>query len=53
MRPVVHVKDVCGISGIDAPKNILSGKAFNVGIKDGNYTVKELAEAAQRADQVN
>ena len=50
-RPVVHVKDVCKafISGIDAPKNILSGKAFNVGIKDGNYTVKELAEAAQRA----
>jgi nucleoside-diphosphate-sugar epimerase len=50
-RPVVHVKDVSKafILGIDAPKNLLSGKAFNVGIQGGNYTIRELAEAAQRA----
>lgn len=50
-RPVVHVKDVCSalISGVEAPKKIISGKAFNVGIKNGNYTVKQLAEAAQKA----
>ncbi len=49
-RPVIHVKDLCKafISGIEAPKKIVSGQSFNVGIKDGNYTVKELAEAAQR-----
>ncbi len=50
-RPVVHVRDVCSafISGLEAPLNLVSGQAFNVGIKDGNYTVRDLAEAAQRA----
>jgi len=50
-RPVVHIKDVCSafIAGIEAPKNLISGKAFNVGINNGNFTVKQLAEAAQKA----
>ncbi len=50
-RPVVHVKDVCAafISGLKAPASLISGRAFNVGIKDGNYTVRDLAEAAQRS----
>jgi nucleoside-diphosphate-sugar epimerase len=49
-RPVIHIKDLCNafISGIEAPKHLVSGQSFNVGIKDGNYTVKELAESAQR-----
>ena len=50
-RPVIHVKDLCNafISGIEAPKKeLVSGQSFNVGIKNGNYTVKDLAEAAQR-----
>ncbi len=49
-RPVIHVKDLCNafISGIEAPKELVSGQSFNVGIKDGNFTVKDLAEAAQR-----
>jgi nucleoside-diphosphate-sugar epimerase len=49
-RPVIHVKDLCNafISGIEAPRELVSGQSFNVGIKKGNYTVKELAEAAQR-----
>ncbi len=49
-RPVVHVKDVCSafISGIEAPREILNGRAFNVGIENGNFTVRDLAEAAQR-----
>ena len=50
-RPIVHVRDVCSafIAGIEAPKNLISGRAFNVGIHNGNFTVKEIAEAAQRA----
>lgn len=50
-RPVVHVKDVCAayIAGINAPKELVAGKAFNVGIFNGNFTVRQLAEAAQRA----
>lgn len=50
-RPVVHIKDVCSafIAGLDAPKNLVANQSFNVGIKNGNYTVRDLAEAAQRA----
>lgn len=50
-RPVVHIQDVCAalLAGIRAPKQLVAGRAFNVGIPDGNYTVRELAEAAQRA----
>jgi len=50
-RPVVHIKDVCSafIAGLEAPASIVSGRAFNVGISNGNYTVRDIAEAAQRA----
>ncbi len=50
-RPVVHIKDVCNafISGLVAPKDIVGGKSFNVGIPDGNFSVRDLAEAAQNS----
>ena len=50
-RPIIHIKDVCNafISGLEAPKSLINGKAFNVGIKNGNYTVKQIAEAASNA----
>ena len=50
-RPVIHVKDVCAayIAGIEAPVELVGGRAFNVGIENGNYTVRDLAEAAQKA----
>ncbi len=50
-RPVVHIKDVCQafIAGLEAPVALVTGQSFNVGIKNGNFTVKELAMAAQRA----
>ncbi len=50
-RPVVHVRDVSSafIAGLEAPREILAGESFNVGIPNGNYTVRDLAEAAQRA----
>lgn len=50
-RPVVHVRDVCQafIAGLEAPAELVGGKAFNVGIPDGNFTVRDLAEAAQRS----
>ena len=50
-RPVVHVRDVCSafISGLEAPANIVNRKSFNVGIPDGNFTVRDLAIAAQKA----
>jgi nucleoside-diphosphate-sugar epimerase len=50
-RPVVHVRDVCQafIAGLEAPAELVGGKAFNVGILNGNFTVRDLAEAAQRS----
>ena len=51
LRPVVHIKDVCAsyIAGLNAPVSLVAGRSFNVGIPDGNFTVRQLAEAAQRA----
>jgi len=48
-RPVVHIRDVSNafIAGLEAPEKLISNESFNVGIKDGNFTVAKLAEAAQ------
>lgn len=50
-RPVVHIKDVCAayIAGLNAPVKLIAGRGFNVGIPNGNFTVRQLAEAAQRS----
>lgn len=48
-RPVVHIKDVSDafIAGLEAPLELVAGQSFNVGIPDGNFTVRDLAKAAQ------
>ena len=48
-RPVVHVRDVCDafIAGLTAPKEIVKNNVFNVGTKEGNFTVKNLALIVQ------
>lgn len=50
-RPVVHVDDVCLAFelGLTAPPSLISGRAFNVGYEHGNFTVRDLAEAAVAA----
>ncbi|MBF0619426.1 MAG: NAD(P)-dependent oxidoreductase [Candidatus Omnitrophica bacterium] len=50
-RPVVHIRDVSSafIAGLEAPLELVSGQSFNVGIPNGNFTVRDLAEAAQRS----
>lgn len=50
-RPVVHIRDVCSafIAGISAPAELVAGRSYNVGIPDGNFSVRQLAEAALRA----
>lgn len=49
-RPVVHVLDVCAafLAGLEAPAKLVNGRSFNVGIPNGNFTVRQLAEAAQQ-----
>jgi len=50
-RPVVHVLDVCQalLAALEAPGALVGGRSYNVGIPDGNFTVKQLAEAAARS----
>ena len=50
-RPVVHVRDVCSAfrAGLEAPPGLVNGRSYNVGIPNGNFTVRQLAEAAQRS----
>ena len=50
-RPAVHVRDACAalIAGIEAPADLVGGRSYNVGIPGGNFTVRDLAEASQRA----
>jgi len=50
-RPVVHIRDVSKafIAALEAPAELVAGQSFNIGIPNGNYTVRDLAEAAQRA----
>jgi nucleoside-diphosphate-sugar epimerase len=48
-RPVIHIKDVCMalIAGLKAPSELIAGKSFNVGIMNGNYSIKKLATTVQ------
>ena len=48
-RPIIHVQDVCIAiqKCLELRVESISSKAFNLGVQNGNYTVKELAEAAQ------
>jgi len=50
-RPVVHIQDVCAafIAGLESPAGLVNGRSYNVGIPNGNFSVRDLAEAAQRA----
>lgn len=49
-RPVIHVRDVCQafIAGLEAPTSSIKGRSFNVGLPNGNFTVRQLAEAAHQ-----
>ena len=48
-RPVIHIRDVCNaiLAILIAPKEIINKQSFNVGIINGNYTVKKMAETAK------
>tara|TARA_B100000686_G_C16601477_1_gene868889 strand:+ start:51 stop:1082 length:1032 start_codon:yes stop_codon:yes gene_type:complete len=50
-RPVIHIDDVCEsfIACVKAKEDIINKEAFNVGLVGGNYTVREIAEAAQKS----
>ena len=50
-RPVIHVKDVCNaiMAGLIAPEETIKSKSFNIGIKNGNFSIRDLALAASKS----
>ncbi len=50
-RPIVHVEDLCKAIEIclSISPEVISGQSFNIGVLGGNFTVRQLAEAAQSA----
>ena len=49
--PLVHLRDIAGYAQalLDAPADAVAGEAFNVGSREQNYQVRELAELVNRA----
>ncbi|GHV46664.1 UDP-glucose 4-epimerase [Spirochaetia bacterium] len=49
-RPMSHIRDITAafIACIEAPAELIKNQVFNVGTPDNNYTVRQLAEAAQK-----
>jgi nucleoside-diphosphate-sugar epimerase len=45
-RPLVHIEDICGafLAALAAPREVIHNQAFNVGITEENYQVRDLAE---------
>lgn len=50
-RPMSHIRDISAAFAavLEAPAELVRNQSFNVGTADNNYTVKELAAAAQGA----
>jgi len=45
-RPIVHVEDIARayVATLEAPRELIHGKAFNVGSTSENYQIREIAE---------
>ena len=50
-RPMSHVRDISAafMAVLEAPAELVKNESFNIGTHDNNYTVRQLAEAAQKA----
>jgi dTDP-D-glucose 4,6-dehydratase len=48
-RPLIHVEDICRafIAVLEAPREAIHNQAFNVGVTEENYQVRELAQIVQ------
>jgi nucleoside-diphosphate-sugar epimerase len=49
-RPIIHVQDIALAiqKCIESKTELIEARAFNLGVINGNYTVRELAETAQK-----
>lgn len=50
-RPLVHIEDIslAALCAAEAPREAVHGEAFNIGRSDGNYQVRDVAQAVQQA----
>jgi nucleoside-diphosphate-sugar epimerase len=50
-RPLVHVEDIgrAMVAVLDAPVEVIHNQAFNVGITEENYRIREVAEMVAKA----
>ena len=49
-RPLAHIEDIsrAALCAAEAPQDAVHNEAFNVGRQDGNYRIREVAEAVAR-----
>jgi nucleoside-diphosphate-sugar epimerase len=49
-RPIIHIEDIARafIAALKAPKEKIYNQAFNVGINDENYRIRDLAEIVKK-----
>jgi len=49
-RPLIHIEDICRafLAVLDAPRELIHNQAFNVGITEENYQVRDLAEIVKQ-----
>jgi nucleoside-diphosphate-sugar epimerase len=49
-RPLIHIEDICRafIAALVAPREAIHNQAFNVGITEENYQVRDLAEIVRQ-----
>ena len=53
VRPIVHIGDVISIltASISIQTQMIAGQAFNIGLRGGNFSVSQIADAACSAFQ--
>ncbi|MAF28689.1 MAG: NAD-dependent dehydratase [Croceicoccus sp.] len=49
-RPIVHVEDIAAayVAIVEAPREAVHGAAFNIGMTDENYRIRDIAEIVHR-----
>src|ERR1700676_773410 len=45
-RPLIHVEDICRafVAALEAPREAIHNEAFNIGLTEENYQIRDLAE---------
>ena len=49
-RPMVHIEDICRafLAVMEAPREVIHNQAFNVGITEENYQIRDMAEIVRQ-----